>query len=126
MLGAASFWEGIDVKGTGLTTVVIVKLPFLPPTRAITSAKLEHLQRQGKNSFSHYSLPQAVLKFRQGCGRLIRTNTDWGALVVLDNRILTKSYGREFLASLPPQPIIRDSLDNICCRLHEWMSEKSY
>ena len=126
VLGAASFWEGIDVKGTGLTTVVIVKLPFLPPTRAITSAKLEHLQRQGKNSFSHYSLPQAVLKFRQGCGRLIRTNTDWGALVVLDNRILTKSYGREFLASLPPQPIIRDSLDNICCRLHEWMSEKSY
>lgn len=125
VLGAASFWEGIDVKGTGLTTVVIVKLPFLPPTRAITSAKLEHLQRQGKNSFSHYSLPQAVLKFRQGCGRLIRTNTDWGALIVLDNRILTKSYGREFLASLPQQPVIRDSLDNICTYLHDWMLEKN-
>lgn len=125
VLGASSFWEGIDVKGIGLTTVVIVKLPFLPPTRAVTSAKLEHLAQQGKNSFSHYSLPQAVLKFRQGCGRLIRTNTDWGAIVILDNRIISKSYGREFLNSLPQQPVIRDSLDNVCRHLQLWMQEKS-
>lgn len=124
VLGTASFWEGIDVKGNGLTTVVIVKLPFLPPTRAITSAKLEYLQSQGQNSFTNYSLPQAILKFRQGCGRLIRTSTDWGAIIILDNRVLTKKYGSQFLSSLPKQPIIKGPLTKICQHLSQWMAQK--
>lgn len=125
VLGASSFWEGIDVKGSGLTTVVIVKLPFSPPTKPIDSAKLELLQASGKNGFMNYSLPQAILKFRQGCGRLIRTASDWGAVIILDNRVLTKSYGQDFLRSLPRQNILREDMDSICDKLGRWMQKKS-
>ncbi len=125
VLGASSFWEGVDVKGTGLTTLVITKLPFQPPTKPITSAKMEYIQAQGKNSFANYSLPQAVLKFRQGCGRLIRSTDDWGAIVILDKRLLSKSYGKEFINSLPKQPILRKPLDEVCDKLHSWMQQKA-
>jgi len=125
VLGANSFWEGVDVKGTGLTTLVITKLPFQPPTRPITSAKMEYLQAQGKNSFAAYSLPQAVLKFRQGCGRLIRSADDWGTIVILDKRLLTKNYGKDFINSLPKQPILRKPLDEVCQSLHNWMQKKA-
>ncbi len=125
VLGASSFWEGVDVKGTGLTTLVITKLPFQPPTRPIVSAKMEYVQAQGKNSFSDYSLPQAVLKFRQGCGRLIRSADDWGAIIVLDKRVLSKGYGKDFLNSLPRQPILRKPLNELCRTLHDWMQEKA-
>lgn len=125
VLGASSFWEGVDVKGTGLTTLVITKLPFQPPTRPITSAKMEYLQSQGKNSFSAYSLPQAVLKFRQGCGRLIRSADDWGAIVILDKRLLSKGYGKEFIHSLPKQPIVQKPLEEVCQTLHDWMQQKA-
>lgn len=124
VLGASSFWEGIDVKGAGLTTLVIAKLPFQPPTRPVASAKLEYIQSQGKNSFAHYSLPQAVLKFRQGCGRLIRTQSDWGVTIILDNRVLTKSYGKQFLTSLPKQPIVQGNIDQICQKITKWMGDK--
>lgn len=124
VLGANSFWEGVDIKGTGLTTVVIVKLPFTPPNRAITSAKMEYIQKQGQNSFTQYSLPQAVLKFRQGSGRLIRSHTDWGALIILDNRIITKKYGAQFLNSLPEQPIIKGPLHEVCKQLRRFMQNK--
>ncbi|MBR2627686.1 MAG: 3'-5' exoribonuclease [Peptococcaceae bacterium] len=125
VLGANSFWEGVDVKGTGLTTLVITKLPFQPPTRPITSAKMEYLQAQGKNSFAAYSLPQAVLKFRQGCGRLIRSADDWGTIVILDKRLLTKNYGKDFINSLPKQPILRKPLDEVCQSLYNWMQKKA-
>ena len=125
VLGASSFWEGIDVKGDGLTTVVIVKLPFAPPTKPIDSAKLELLQSMGKNGFANYSLPQAILKFRQGCGRLIRTSTDWGAIIILDNRIISKSYGQDFMRSLPAMTVLRENLDSICDKLNRWMEKKS-
>lgn len=125
VLGASSFWEGVDVKGTGLTTLVITKLPFQPPTRPITSAKMEYIQAQGKNSFAAYSLPQAVLKFRQGCGRLIRSADDWGSIVILDKRLLSKGYGKDFINSLPKQPIVRKPLDEVCQTLHDWMQQKA-
>jgi len=125
VLGANSFWEGVDVKGTGLTTLVITKLPFQPPTKPITSAKMEYIQSQGKNSFAAYSLPQAVLKFRQGCGRLIRSADDWGSIIILDKRLLSKGYGKEFINSLPRQPIIRKPLDQVCQTLHQWMQKKA-
>ena len=125
VLGANSFWEGVDVKGTGLTTLIITKLPFQPPTKPITSAKMEYIQAQGKNSFSAYSLPQAVLKFRQGCGRLIRSVDDWGSIIILDKRLLSKGYGKEFINSLPKQPILRKPLDEVCQTLHDWMQQKA-
>ena len=125
VLGASSFWEGVDVKGTGLTTLVITKLPFQPPTKPVTSAKMEYIQAQGKNSFAAYSLPQAVLKFRQGCGRLIRSADDWGTIVILDKRVLSKGYGKDFINSLPKQPIVRKPLDEMCQTLHTWMEKKA-
>lgn len=124
VLGTNSFWEGIDIKGVGLTTVIIVKLPFLPPSRPITAAKMELIESNGKNSFYNYSLPQAILKFRQGCGRLIRSSKDWGAIVILDNRIVSKKYGNQFLSSIPAQPIIRGSTVKISRILADWMNNK--
>ena len=125
VLGANSFWEGVDIKGTGLTTLIITKLPFQPPTKPITSAKMEYITAQGKNSFAAYSLPQAILKFRQGCGRLIRSVDDWGTIIILDKRVLTKGYGKDFINSLPKQPIIRKPLAEVCDKLHTWMEKKS-
>ncbi|MEE0510906.1 MAG: helicase C-terminal domain-containing protein [Peptococcaceae bacterium] len=120
LLGANSFWEGVDVKGASLRTVVITKLPFTPPTMPIESARNDLLKSQGKNAFSANSLPQAVLRFRQGCGRLIRSNNDRGCIIILDNRVLTKSYGRTFLDSLPEQPIWTDSVAKLADKLEKW------
>ncbi len=120
VLGANSFWEGVDVKGAQLRTVVITKLPFVPPTMPIESAKSELLQAQGKNAFTYHSLPQAILRFRQGCGRLIRSHQDKGAIVILDNRVITKNYGSTFLHSLPEQPIWKNDIDTLTKELSEW------
>lgn len=120
LLGANSFWEGVDVKGASLRTVVITKLPFTPPTMPVESARNDLLKSQGKNAFTTSSLPQAVLRFRQGCGRLIRSNTDRGCIIILDNRILTKRYGRTFLDSLPKQPVWIDTADSLAAKLRDW------
>jgi len=123
VLGTNSFWEGIDVSGISLTAVIIVKLPFVPPNRPIIAARREIIEQQGESSFYKYNLPQAILKFRQGYGRLIRSNKDWGAVIVLDNRIVTKKYGNQFLKSLPLQPIVKGSLEEICQILLNWMKK---
>jgi len=96
-----SFWEGVDVRGDNLIGVVIVKLPFLVPTDPVHQARTELLEKNGDSSFFSYSLPHAVLRLKQGFGRLIRTKKDYGAVFILDNRILKKSYGSVFLKSLP-------------------------
>ncbi len=96
-----SFWEGVDVPGDALRLVVIARLPFRVPTEPIIEARVEHMESQGINSFIEYTVPVAVLKFKQGFGRLIRTKTDRGAVLVLDKRIITKHYGKFFLDSLP-------------------------
>ncbi|MCI0454922.1 MAG: DEAD/DEAH box helicase family protein [Candidatus Dadabacteria bacterium] len=96
-----SFWEGVDVPGEALRLVVITRLPFRVPTDPIIEARVENMEKQGINSFLEYSVPVAVLKFKQGFGRLIRTKTDRGAVFVLDKRIISKSYGKYFLESLP-------------------------
>ncbi len=101
LLGTDSFWEGVDIPGDKLNCLVIVKLPFLVPSEPVIEAKLETITEQGNNSFQEYMLPKAVIRFRQGCGRLIRTKGDQGWLFILDNRVLTKNYGRLFLSSLP-------------------------
>jgi len=102
LLGTDSFWEGVDVPGEALSLVVIVRLPFKAPEDPVVLTQVEEMERAGLNSFWQLMLPRAALKLKQGFGRLIRRNTDRGAVVILDKRILTKSYGRTFLSSLPP------------------------
>jgi ATP-dependent DNA helicase DinG len=102
LVGSASFWEGIDIRGDALSLVVIDKLPFSPPDDPIVEAKIRFLRRAGRNPFNDYQLPEAIVRLKQGVGRLIRDENDRGVLMILDERVLTKSYGRTVLASLPP------------------------
>lgn len=108
LFGTDSFWTGVDVPGESLTLVIITRLPFASIGSPLTSARMEKLEAAGKSSFAHYSLPEAVLKFRQGAGRLIRTRRDRGVIAVLDPRIITRRYGRNFINSLPYSPEIID------------------
>ena len=101
LFGTDSFWTGVDVPGAALSQVIITRLPFDPPTHPITEAKCEHIRDNGGNPFNDLTLPDALIKFRQGVGRLIRNKTDRGLVTILDSRVLAKAYGREFLGSLP-------------------------
>ena len=101
LLGAESFWKGFDAKGPALSQVIVTRLPFENPGHPLLEAKTELLREQGKSSFAEHFLPSAVIRFRQGIGRLIRSTTDVGDLVVLDSRILRKNYGKSFLSELP-------------------------
>jgi ATP-dependent DNA helicase DinG len=108
-----SFWEGVDVPGDALKLVIITRLPFRVPTEPIIEARVEYMENQGLNSFTDYSVPVAVLKFKQGFGRLIRTKTDKGVVLVLDKRLISKFYGKFFLNSLPKCTKLVDSSKNI-------------
>lgn len=105
LLGLDSFWLGVDVPGESLSNLIITRLPFFVPDHPLIKAKLEFIDLNGGNSFMDYSLPEAILKFRQGIGRLIRHKTDTGIIAVLDPRILTKSYGKHFLNSIDECPV---------------------
>jgi ATP-dependent DNA helicase DinG len=106
LLGVASFWEGVDVPGDPLRGLIITKLPFKVPSEPLTAARIEAIDRDGGNSFYDFMLPHAALRLKQGFGRLIRTRRDHGAIVVLDTRLLSRGYGRYFLDSLPPAPLV--------------------
>jgi len=101
LFGTSSFWEGVDVKGDRLIAVVIVRLPFMVPDDPLVSARMEEIEKSGRSSFFEYSLPHAVIRFRQGFGRLMRTRDDYGVVIVLDPRIVSKRYGQTFFRALP-------------------------
>ena len=107
LFGTTSFWEGVDVQGENLSNVIITKLPFLVPTDPVVSAISKKIEENGGNSFTDFQLPEAIIKFKQGVGRLIRKKTDSGNIFILDNRILKKRYGSLFINALPSQKNIK-------------------
>ena len=117
-----SFWEGVDVAGDALQCVILTKLPFRVPTEPIVEARAEAIEANGGNAFMDYTVPQAVIKFRQGFGRLIRRSTDSGVIVVLDRRVITKRYGRAFLQSLPGMRIVKGPRRGMMLALEEFFN----
>ncbi|MGL4392229.1 MAG: helicase C-terminal domain-containing protein [Fusobacteriaceae bacterium] len=113
LFGTDSFWEGVDIKGEKLSSVVIVKLPFKVPNDPITEAIIENIGLEGKDPFTEYQIPEAVIKFKQGIGRLIRSKSDRGIITILDNRVITKRYGNYFINSIPTKNIIIETKKDI-------------
>jgi DNA polymerase-3 subunit epsilon/ATP-dependent DNA helicase DinG len=118
LLGTRAFWEGVDIAGEALSVVVIVKLPFDVPSDPIIAARSETFD----DPFNEYSIPEAILRFRQGFGRLIRTQSDRGVVVVLDRRLLTKRYGQLFLESLPECRRKTGSLRDLPATAARWLN----
>ena len=111
LFATSSFWQGVDVRGDQLSCVIIDKLPFAVPTDPLIAARTKFIDENGGRSFSEYSVPQAVITLKQGIGRLIRSKTDRGVIAILDSRLRTKSYGRDFLNSLPKARVTSELID---------------
>jgi ATP-dependent DNA helicase DinG len=111
LFATSSFWHGVDVAGEALSCVIVDKLPFASPADPVTSARIDRIQAGGGDPFGDYQVPLAILTLRQGLGRLIRHRSDRGVLAILDPRLLTKAYGRRFVAALPGAPATRDLVD---------------
>lgn len=123
LLGTSSFWEGVDIPGEALTCLAIVRLPFQPPNHPLAEAKAELLQAQKKNPFMKLSVPQAVIRFKQGFGRLVRTAQDRGIVIVYDTRVIESNYGKYFLYSLPGPKMEHMLTDQMVPRIAEWLED---
>ena len=124
LFGTESFWEGVDAPGETLECVIITKLPFKVPTEPVIRARLEEIRARGGNPFLEYSLPLAVIKMKQGIGRLIRKKTDMGIVVILDNRLIYKSYGSVFINSLPGGGIFSGNLADVLENVDRFVSNQ--
>ena len=117
LLGTASFWEGVDLAGESLTVLLVARLPFSVPSDPVFAARSELYE----NSFNTYAVPQAILRLRQGFGRLIRTKTDRGVAVILDSRIMSRRYGKAFIKSLPPGTFKTCDLYQLKDEIQRWV-----
>ncbi|MHA6483930.1 ATP-dependent DNA helicase DinG [Paenibacillus sp. strain BS8-2] len=124
LLGTSSFWEGVDIPGEALTCLAIVRLPFQPPNHPLQEAKAELLQRQKQNPFMKLSIPQAVIRFKQGFGRLVRTSQDKGIVIIYDTRVIDAYYGKHFLYSLPGPKIETMFTSQMVGRMREWLQKE--
>ncbi|MBD2869697.1 ATP-dependent DNA helicase DinG [Paenibacillus arenilitoris] len=122
LLGTSSFWEGVDIPGEALVCLAIVRLPFQPPNHPLAEAKAEMLQRQKQNPFMKLSIPQAVIRFKQGFGRLVRTSSDKGIVIIYDTRVIDTYYGKHFLYSLPGPKIETMHVEQMVGRMREWLA----
>ena len=120
LLGTSSFWEGVDIPGDDLSCIMIVRLPFDPPGHPIYEAKSKDLKKEGKNAFMALSLPNAVIRFKQGFGRLIRSTHDRGIVFICDARIVKARYGKFFTESIPDVPTTYDSTYQLIKKAEEW------
>lgn len=125
LMGTESFWEGVDVPGEALEVLILTKLPFAVPTEPMVAARMELYQRRGMDPFLHYSVPEAVMKFKQGFGRLIRSRTDRGVVLICDTRVLTSTYGPLFLASLPTRACVCSNQDGLLAEMKQWLELKT-
>ncbi|MEB1806809.1 MAG: ATP-dependent DNA helicase DinG [Bacillaceae bacterium] len=120
LFGTSSFWEGIDIPGEDLSCLVIVRLPFSPPDDPVLQARSEHMKLEGKNPFMNLALPQAIIRFKQGVGRLIRSESDRGVIVVMDQRVTSTRYGKMFLQSIADVPVLKMNTNELLTDLKEW------
>lgn len=121
LFGTSSFWEGVDIPGDDLTSLVIVRLPFDPPGHPAYQARSAFLKEKGKNPFMNLALPHAVIRFKQGFGRLIRSSTDKGVVFVLDQRIISSRYGKYFIDSIPDVPVLKGSIQKLLQEVKDWL-----
>lgn len=124
LFGMDSFWEGVDIPGDQLSCVILTRLPFRVPSEPIQEARIEALKQAGLDSFTRLSLPQAVIKFKQGFGRLVRSKEDRGVVIVLDSRLVNKSYGQRFLDSLPGADLRRLQKHQMAAAVRDWFQRE--
>jgi ATP-dependent DNA helicase DinG len=121
LFGTSSFWEGVDIPGDALSCLIMVRLPFTSPDDPLMQAKCQEIKKIGGNAFQEISLPEAVLKFKQGFGRLIRSEDDKGVLIIFDRRVVTSSYGKNFLTSIPKVPVAELKMNTILQQIRSWL-----
>ncbi len=123
LLGTSSFWEGVDIPGDALSCLAIIRLPFQPPNHPLVEAKCENIKKRNENPFMKFSVPQAVIRFKQGFGRLVRRASDKGIVIIYDTRVIETFYGKHFLYSLPGPKIEHMTTEQMLPRIEQWMGE---
>ena len=118
-----SFWEGVDVPGRSLEQIIITRLPFRVPTDPVIQARTEAIEKSGADSFMNYTIPQAVIRFKQGFGRLIRSRSDRGVVLILDSRVVNRGYGKIFLQSLPGPRLVTGPVEEVFLEMDKFFSD---